>query len=105
MTTDMKPIHPGEVLFEVYMRPATPPLTVEMLARTLHVSEEFLTSFINGQESITPSLAMPLSVICRTTPHYWLQLQKTYDRQTGKQRDARHRRINRTNRSHPAAAA
>ena len=102
MTTDTKPIHPGEVLFEVYMKEATPPLTVGMLARTLKVSEQLLMNLINGQRSITPSLAMQLSVICHTTPRYWLQLQRAYERQIGKNKNGR-RRVNSPH-SHPAAA-
>ena len=104
MTMDTKPIHPGEVLFEVYMKEATPPLTVAMLARTLRVPEQVLVSLINGHRSITPSLAMQLSVICRTTPRYWLQLQRSYDRQTGKKKNGPQRRVNGSRGNHPAAA-
>ncbi|HKY71873.1 MAG TPA: HigA family addiction module antitoxin [Nitrospira sp.] len=104
MTTDMKPIHPGEVLLEVYMKPAIPPVTVELLSRTMGVPEQVLADLIEGHRSITPSLAMQLSVICRTTPDYWLQLQKAYNRQTAKRKNRRPRRPSGTN-GHPAAAA
>ena len=103
MTTDMKPIHPGEVLLEVYMKPAIPPVTVHLLSRTMGVPEQVLTDLIDGHRSITPSLALQLSVICRTTPDYWLQLQKAYNRQTAKRKSARQRRVSGTN-GHPAAA-
>ena len=84
MATDTKPIHPGEVLLEVYMKPATPPLTVKMLSRTLRVPTPFVTSLINGRRTVTPSMAVQLGVVCRTTPEYWLGLQRTYDVQSGK---------------------
>jgi addiction module HigA family antidote len=104
MTTEMKPIHPGEVLLEVYMKPAIPPVTIELLSRTMGVPEQVLAELIDGHRSITPSLAMQLSVVCRTTPDYWLQLQKAYNRQTAKRKSAKQRRVRGPN-GHPAAAA
>jgi antitoxin HigA-1 len=100
MTTDIKPIHPGEVLFEVYMKPAIPPLTIEMLSETLGLDEQLLADLIKGGRSITPLLAGQLSVVCRTTPEYWLQLQKMYDRQIANSMVARQRHA-----IHRAAAA
>ena len=104
MTTDTKPIHPGDVLLEVYMKPATPQVTVDILSQTLGVPEQVLTSLINGSESITPSLALQLSVVCRTTPEYWLQLQRTYNMQKAKTKSARRRRVNGMRSSHRVAA-
>jgi antitoxin HigA-1 len=104
MTNDMKPIHPGEVLLEVYMKPAIPPVTVELLSRTMGVPEQVLSDLIDGHRSITPSLAMQLSVICRTTPDYWLRLQKAYNRQIAKRKGGRQRRLSGRD-GHPAAAA
>ena len=101
----MKPIHPGEVLLEVYMKPPNPGLTAEVLSQALEIPDQFLSSFISGSRSITPLLASKLSVVCRTTPEYWLQLQKTYDRQIAKHRGARRDDINGTHKDHPAAAA
>jgi addiction module HigA family antidote len=69
------------------------------------VPEQFLTGLINGHRSITPSLAMRLGVICRTTREYWLDLQKTYDMQTGKNRGDRQRRTKGTQTDYRAAAA
>ena len=89
MTTTTKPIHPGEVLLEVYMKPAIPPFTVEMLSKMLHVPEQSLADFIKGRQAVTSLLALQLSVICRTTPDYWLKLQYTYDAQTHRKRGSR----------------
>lgn len=105
MVIDMKPIHPGEVLLEVYIKPSAPGLTVEMLSKTLGVSEQLLTNLINGSQSITPLLARQLSVICRTTAEYWIQLQRTYDKQVAKHKRTRQRHLNGTRTNHPAAAA
>ena len=105
MKSDSKPIHPGEVLLEVYMKPATPQMTVSMLSQILGVPEQLLTNLIIGRQSITPSLALQLSVVCRTTPEYWLQLQRTYDRQMARTKSVRHRHVNGRRANHPAAAA
>lgn len=105
MTAGMKPIHPGEVLLEVYMKPTPPGLTLEMLSEALGVPEQQLKTFINGSRSITMSLARQLSVVCRTTPEYWLQLQKTYDRQMAKYKSGRRNHVKGTRLDHPAAAA
>lgn len=105
MATDTKPIHPGEVLLEVYMKPATPPLTVKMLSRTLRVPTPIVTSLINGRRAVTPSLAVHLGVVCRTTPEYWLGLQRTYDSQTGKKTGHREQVRKHDRHRHSAAAA
>jgi addiction module HigA family antidote len=105
MAPDIQPIHPGEVLLEVYMKTATPPVTTATLSETLSVQEQLLRNLIDGTQPITPSLAVQLSVVCRTTPEYWLQLQKTYDREVAKNKKARQRRVNSKHTDHPAAAA
>jgi addiction module HigA family antidote len=87
MTTGRKPIHPGEVLLEVYMKPATPPLTVEMLSQTMRVPLSFVTGLISGRRAITASTALRLGVICRTTAEYWLGLQRSYNAQRRTQRE------------------
>lgn len=105
MTDETKPIHPGEVLLEVYMKPSFPVLTVEALAQTLRVPQQYVTGLINGHRAITPSLALRLGVICRTTQQYWLDLQRSYDEQTGKKRSSREHRGQGTQDGHSAAAA
>ncbi|HEY7533430.1 MAG TPA: HigA family addiction module antitoxin [Nitrospiraceae bacterium] len=87
MTTGMKPIHPGQVLLEVYMKPATPPLTVEMLSQTMRVPLSFVTGLISGRRAITAPTALQLGVICRTTAEYWLGLQRSYNVQRRKDKE------------------
>jgi plasmid maintenance system antidote protein VapI len=76
-----------------------------MLSQSLRVSEELLTSLINQNRSITPSLARQLSVVCHTTLEYWPKLQRTYDRQIAKHKSARRDHGNGTHLDHSAAAA
>jgi antitoxin HigA-1 len=105
MSNRSKPIHPGEVLLEVYMKPSYPELTVEALSEILRVPQQFVTGLINGHRAITPSMAMRLGVICRTTTDYWLDLQSTYDIEIGKRKGTRERRGKTTQTGHSAAAA
>jgi addiction module HigA family antidote len=83
------PIHPGEVLLEVYMKPSRPPLNVAGLSRCTRVPWRHIRDLINGQCSITRTIAERLSMICHTTPDYWMGLQKTYDTQLQERRMTR----------------
>ena len=82
------PIHPGEVLHEVFVKPAWPPLTVAQLAKRIHIPRQHITSLIEGQRAITRDIAKRLGAICTTTPKYWMSLQRTYDLQIKKRNPA-----------------
>jgi antitoxin HigA-1 len=88
----IRPIHPGEVLLEVYMKPSIPPLTVAELSQRIRVSPRYIQSLIHGHRSITPAMAARLGMIRYTTPDYWLSLQKTYDGELQKRGTARQRK-------------
>ena len=77
-----QPIHPGEVLAEVYMKPTAFSLTVTTLAESIDVSPMELSMFIVGRQSVTPSLAARLAIRFQTTTEYWLGLQRLYDQQS-----------------------
>ena len=77
-----KPIHPGEVLREVYLKSFQPPVTVSDLAESINVSARDLSDFIAGKRPVTMSLAARLAMRFRTTPSYWLGLQDLYDRRS-----------------------
>lgn len=79
---DEQPIHPGEVLVEVYMKPFAFPVTVDELAESMNLSPVELTMFIEGKRSVTTSLAGRLAMRFKTTTQYWLGLQGTYDQQS-----------------------
>jgi antitoxin HigA-1 len=105
MTIHGTPIHPGEVLLEVYMKPATPPLTAKMLARTMRVPMALVTELLSGHQAVTPTIAFRLGVLCRTTAEYWLGLQRTYDAQMRRHASPRTRSRKNVRQRHTAAAA
>lgn len=77
-----EPIHPGEVLDEVYMKPVQPPLTVQDVADSIDVSSKELANFIAGKRPVTMPLAARLAMKFRTTTGYWLGLQNLYNQQS-----------------------
>lgn len=74
-----KPIHPGEVLWEVYMKPTRPAIAVSDLADALDISARELSSFIRGKRTMTMPLAVRLAMRFRTSPDFWLGLQEQYN--------------------------
>ncbi len=74
------PIHPGEVLSEVYMKSVQPPFTVHDLAKSIDVPPKELANFLAGHRSVTMPLAARLAMTFRTTIAYWLGLQALYNR-------------------------
>ncbi len=75
----MRPVHPGEILFEEYMKPAAPPINAHMLAKALEVPANRITAIIKGQRGITGDTAVRLATLFDTTAEFWMNLQKTYE--------------------------
>lgn len=49
----MRPIHPGTIILEEFMKPAVPPLNANMLAKAIDVPANRITAIIKGQRGIT----------------------------------------------------
>ena len=75
----MRPIHPGEVLLEEFMKPSGPPINANMLAKALEVPANRVTAIIKGQRGITGDTAVRLATFFNTTAEFWMNLQKTYE--------------------------
>jgi addiction module HigA family antidote len=75
----MRPVHPGEILFEEFMKPAEPPINANRLAKALDVPVNRITAIINGRRGITGDTAVRLATLFDTTPEFWMNLQKTYE--------------------------
>ena len=82
-----KPIHPGIVLDEHYIKPLE--LNLDELARRLGISRNTLFKVRSGKASINPSLALSLAEAFDTTPQLWLNLQQKYDLWIEQQEGAR----------------
>ena len=75
----MRPIHPGEILLEEFMKPAHPSINANTLANALDVPANRITAIIKGQRGITGDTAVRLATFFNTTAEFWMNLQKTYE--------------------------
>ena len=71
------PPHPGEVLWELCLRPLE--LTVTEAAAALGISRKTLSSILNGRAGISPEMAVRLSLAFGTTAESWMNQQVQYD--------------------------
>ena len=73
----LPPIHPGEVLKEEFILPLK--LSINSLARELHVAPNRISHIVNGKRSITAETALRLAAFFATSPEFWMNLQALYD--------------------------
>ena len=75
----MRPVHPGEILLEEFMKLSEPPINANTLAKALEVPANRITTIIKKQRSITGDTALRLAAFFNTTAEFWMNLQKTYE--------------------------
>jgi len=75
MLTD--PVHPGEVLSELYLVPLE--MSAIALAKRLGVPRTRIERLVKGQTMMTVDSAMRLARFFGTTPEYWMNLQRAWD--------------------------
>lgn len=73
----MRPVHPGEVLREDFLRPAG--MTANALAKALHVPAPRINDIVLERRGITADTAMRLARYFGGDAHSWLNLQALYD--------------------------
>ena len=74
---DLPPVHPGEHLREDFMAPRR--LTAYRLAQGIRVPTTRIQAIVNEQRGITPDTALRLARYFRTTPEFWMNLQRDYE--------------------------
>ena len=72
-----KPIHPGVILEEHYIKPLN--LNLQELADHLGIARNTLFKIRIGKANITPIIALAIAEAFDTTPQLWLNLQQKYD--------------------------
>jgi addiction module HigA family antidote len=80
----LAPVHPGEVLREDVF-PALGRPRAE-LARLLGTSRTTLYAILNGEQSVTPDMALKIGKLTGTSPGMWLSLQQAFDLHAGEAR-------------------
>ena len=72
-----EPMHPGEVLKELYLDPLG--MGAIAFARRLDVPRTRIERLVKGVTSVTPDTALRLARAFNTTPAYWMNMQTNYD--------------------------
>lgn len=73
----MRPIHPGEILLEDYIKPMG--VSVRALSLALHVPYSRLREIVDGKRGISADTALRLERYFGAEAQGWLALQATYD--------------------------
>ena len=71
------PMHPGEVLKELYLDPLD--MGAIAFARRLDVPRTRIERLVKGVTGITPDTALRLAQAFNTTPAFWMNMQTNYD--------------------------
>jgi len=75
----LSPIHPGEILREELLIPHN--ISPSELATALKVPKEQIQWICEERGDITPDLATRLAIYFDSTVEFWLNLQRSYDRE------------------------
>ncbi|TET30184.1 MAG: addiction module antidote protein, HigA family [Anaerolineales bacterium] len=73
----LAPVHPGEVLFEDFLKPME--LSQNRLALSIGVHPRRINEIVLGKRGITANTALRLAKFFGTSPDVWLGLQKDYE--------------------------
>jgi addiction module HigA family antidote len=82
LSEKIKPVHPGEVLLEEFLKPWE--MSQNQLADAMGVTVSRVNEIVRGRRGITGDTALRLSRVTGTTPEFWLNLQSLYDLETAK---------------------
>jgi addiction module HigA family antidote len=77
MSKKLKPVHPGEMLREEYMKPYG--LSMNKLAMDLRVPTTRIAEIVGERRGITPDTALRLARYFSTSPLFWMNLQVKFD--------------------------
>jgi addiction module HigA family antidote len=77
MIRNLKPMHPGQVLEEVYMREMN--LNQSQLADKCKCSPRKINEIVNAKRAISPEFALVLEKVLGTTAEMWVRMQADYD--------------------------
>ena len=73
----MRPVHPGEVLREDFLKPLQ--MSANALSKALHVPAGRINDIVLERPGVTPDTALRLARFFGGDAQSWLNLQQTYD--------------------------
>lgn len=77
MIKNPKPMHPGIVLNEVYLKEMG--LNQSQFAEKCNCSPRKINEIVNGKRAISPDFALTLEKVLGTTADLWVRIQADYD--------------------------
>lgn len=72
-----KPVHPGQVLFEEYLKPRG--IAQDRLAMAINVPVSRIESICRRRMRMNPETCVLVARYLGTSPEFWARLQWTYD--------------------------
>ena len=86
MAKKLKPVHPGEILSEEFMKPLK--LSMNRLAIDLRVPLTRIADIVHERRGITIDTALRLARYFKNTPVFWMNLQVRYDLEIAEDKQA-----------------
>ncbi|MCH8046779.1 MAG: HigA family addiction module antidote protein [Planctomycetes bacterium] len=80
MAKKLEPVHPGEILFEEFLKPMG--LSQSALARGIGVPPRRINEIVHGARRVTADTALRLGRFFGTSPQFWFGLQMDYELDT-----------------------
>ena len=77
---DFPPIHPGEILFEDFLKPMQ--ISQYHLAQAISVPPCHINEIVYGKRGITADTALRLGRFFRMEAQFWMNLQTRYELET-----------------------
>ena len=77
MKNKMKPVHPGEILFEEFLKPFG--ISQNRMALDIRVPARRINEIVLGKRGVTPDTALRLAKYFKMSPQFWLGLQMDYE--------------------------
>ncbi len=76
MTSQLKNVHPGEILLEEFLKPMG--ISQNRIANDIGVSPRRINEIVLGRRAITADTAIRLAYYFGTTEGFWMGLQDDY---------------------------
>ena len=86
MAKKLKPVHPGEILREEFMKPLG--LSMNKLATDLRVPVTRIAEIYHERRAITADTALRLARYLNTSAAFWVNLQWRYELEIAEDREA-----------------
>src|SRR5258708_12078279 len=80
MARKLRPVHPGEILLEEFMKPLG--LSMNRMAMDLRVPVTRIADIVNERRGITADTALRFARYFKNSPVFWMNLQTRFDLET-----------------------